>query len=245
MAKLTLQDANRIAANSRPWSLRLEFVGANPANASGTSAKFWYATGRSKNEAIETGSGAIGSAPVTRLVDWAGFQAKVAEKLGKGYDYVDAPFQRMSQANMAKLGGHTPSPTPQKAQPPVTAPTAPPVSAPVAAPAAPPVSAPVAVQPPAPTPAPAPQANAPTASLLALPAPFCNVRFLKFKRQGAKVLAFDALDENQNSLLEMTQASGLDFARDHDVARPTRATSSTPTLACSSAPPSAPKSGSS
>jgi len=202
MSKLTASDASRIAASGRPWSLRLEFVGSNPANQSGVSSKFWYATGRKNTEAVETGHGAIGSKPATNLVDWASFQVKVADKLAKGYDYVDAPFQRMSAANLAKLGGHTPSPAPAKRKP----------QAPRPAPASPTpsVPAPKAV-------VVAPQPNAPSASLLALPAPFCNVRFLKLKRVGTKVDGFSALDENQKYLLGMTDDSGLDFARDHDV----------------------------
>jgi len=87
MAKLTLADARVISLKKRPWSIRMEYVGANPANQSGHSAKFWYATGRARNEAVEIGWGAIGSRPTTKLLDWAGFEAKIAERLKKDYGH--------------------------------------------------------------------------------------------------------------------------------------------------------------
>ena len=130
MATLTLRDARRIAANTRPWTLRMECV-----DPSTNTNKYWFATGRGTNESVETGSGRIGAKPALRLVSFAKFVGKVQEKLGKGYSYASTRFVRMSAANLAKLGGHKPSAAPTGqgvSAPQAPAPTAPNPVAPAA-----------------------------------------------------------------------------------------------------------------
>ena len=105
MAKLTLQDAESTAGKGRPWTIRLEYVGANPSNTSGQSAKYWYATGRGLAEKVEVGYGALGTAPQCSLIDLPTLSDRVAEKLAKGYVWANTPYIRMSVASLAKLAG--------------------------------------------------------------------------------------------------------------------------------------------
>ena len=134
MARLTLQNAENTAQRNRPWSFRLEYNGASAVNQSGVSSKFWYATGRGTHEPVEIGWGAIGHAPQYQLITWTALVDRVKEKLAKGYDYVDVPYEKMSAANLAKITGG--------ASPVVAAPVAPSIPVAPAAPAAPVVSAP-------------------------------------------------------------------------------------------------------
>jgi len=128
MAKLTISDVERIAGRGRPWTIRLEFAGADPANAGGFSDKYWYATGRGLTEAVEIGWGANGNGAQHQLIDWPELRKRVAEKLAKGYGYVDTPYIRMTTASLARLGGPTKgtpapvqvTPVPNPVPPPVT-----------------------------------------------------------------------------------------------------------------------------
>ena len=200
MARLTFDDAERIAGNSRPWSIRLEFRGPNPNNAGGWSEKFWFATGRAKHEPVETGWGAIGALPQYQLVDWANFVTKVTEKVAKGYDYVDAPFVRMSQDSLNKLGGTVKT---------VGGPT----------PAAPNAPSPPPVLPS--SPAPQIQVNTGTtpvnAKLLALGEPWSLVRSLRVKRNSSTVLGYDALDNKGSVLFGLDPQQGVQAAQDYDL----------------------------
>lgn len=197
MAKLTLADAENIAARNRPWTIRLEFHGTNANNQSGVSSKYWYATGRGLTEQVETGWGAIGSAPQHALVDWSDLRKKVAEKLAKGYDWAATPYVRMSAANLAKITGQ----------------------APVQAPAAP---APVT-----PAPKPQSVKSTPTAGVMAATAtsnalqalgvPYNLICSLKITRTGTKVTGYQGLDANGDSVMDFGPTNGLDFAKKYNL----------------------------
>ena len=206
MAKLTMQDAEKIAGRNRPWTFRLEFIGNNPSNASGRSEKYWYATGRGLSEAVEIGWGKIGSKPQHQLIDWPELRSRVADKLGKQYDYADTNYVRMSAASLATLGGTTPS-------------------APVAAPQPPQPAAPVPTpQPAAPAPVAPPTASqpmytkTPSQDQLDLGEPFSLIRALRFKRDaaGTAIVGFTALDEDGDVLLDLTEPDGQDFIAKYD-----------------------------
>lgn len=189
MALITLSEAKNIAARRRPWSLRMEFVGSNPSNQSGQSAKYWFATGRGTNEAVETGHGALMAKATCHLVDFGTFEAKVAEKLQKGYDFVDANYRRMSPANLAKLGGATAS-----AQP------------------TPPPSNPATTLPLAQSNTPSPVVQPPLASLATLPAPFSLIASLTPTKSG-----YEAHDAQGDHLLTLTSDGGMKLIQDHGV----------------------------
>lgn len=110
MAKLTFEECRKTAGRRRPWTFRLEFHGTTPNG--NPSAKFWYATGRGLDEAVEIGWGAIGQPPSHQLIDWAELRPRVEEKLRKGYDYAPTDYVRMSAANLAKLTNSPPPPAP-------------------------------------------------------------------------------------------------------------------------------------
>ena len=197
MAILTLQDAERIAIKNRPWALRLEFVGSNPANSSGISQKFWQATGRGLTETVEVGWGPIGGTPQTQLVTFAEFRNRCVDKIAKGYDWADTPYFRMSPTNLALLGGHKPvgtSPAPTAQTLVIPSPTVGPV-----------------------IPAPTISTKAPAASLLALPLPWNLIRELRVVRDGTTIKGFDAIDEKGDILLRFDEPGGREFARDHDL----------------------------
>ena len=198
MARLTIIDAEGIAARSRPWTIRLEYHGVNHNNASGTSDKFWYATGRALHEQVEIGWGAIGAKPQLLLVSWQDLRTRVAEKQAKGYQWEDTGYVRMSPASMAKIINP---------------------SAAMVAPKKTPVAAPAPVTPVvAPTPVsmmPIPPAANP--ALVKLGAPFSLISALKIIRDGVKLLGYKALDAAGDELLEMTKTDGLKFAQDYGV----------------------------
>ena len=204
MAKLTMQDAEKLAGRNRPWTFRLEFIGSNPSNASGRSEKYWYATGRGLSEAVEIGWGKIGSKPQHQLIDWPELRSRVAAKMAGQYDYAPTNFVRMSTKSLATLGGVTPS-------------------APAPAPQTPQATNPV--QPP-PTPVPAPTAGAqapkytkaPSQIQLDLGEPFSLIRALRFKRDaaGTAIVGFTALDEDGDVLLDLTEPDGQDFIAKYD-----------------------------
>jgi hypothetical protein len=197
MARLTLNDCELIAQRNRPWTFRLEFHGTTPTG--GTSAKFWYATGRGITEAIEVAWGALGNLPQQyQVIDWTELQNRVAEKLGKGYQYADTPFIRMSAANLALLTAGQTTPLPPVA--PVVAPVPPPAV--VTKPAAPVVMAPVKPQHP---------------GLLALGEPWSLIRALKLHFDGKTLLGYDALDEDGDVLFMLTKDQGLKSAQEYDL----------------------------
>jgi len=213
---LTLADAERIAAKGKPWTFRLEFIGANATNASGVSDKYWYATGRAVNEAIEIGWGANGTAPQHQLIDWDELRKRVAEKLGKGYTYTNTPYMRMTPASIAKLGGPTRasgqgSLMPMGTNLPTT--TLPPVvKAGTRVSVAPGVTVKaVSAAPVLPTTGPVTRC----AALLALGDPWALANHLKVVRQGTTVIGYAAIDDNGNELLRFAPQGGIDFARDY------------------------------
>lgn len=207
MAKITLQDAEMIAQRGRPWTIRLERVGTNPSNASGRSAKYWFATGRGIKEAVEIGYGALGAIPQYRLIDWPKLQGKVAEKLTKGYIYVNTPYIRMSAANLAKLTGspmvqpktakQVSSLRPRRGSKKMKPKTAP------AAQAAP--TAPVAGSTP------------PNPAIISLGVPYSLIRALKVRRQGVKITGYGALDDQGSELMILDPKDGIEFARDYNI----------------------------
>lgn len=202
MACLTITDARDIASRGRPWSIRLEYTGSNYDNKSGWSSKFWFATGRGLHEPVEIGWGKNGNKPQTQVTDFPTVEDRVSKKLAKGYDYTDAPYRRMSQAGLAKIGAWvTTTPTAAPAPKPAPKPT------PTPAPATP---APIA---------PTPKVSTHTVSAAqdALGEPWSLIHSLRIKRNGTKVIGYDALDDGGDFLLTMTATSGLDFARDYDV----------------------------
>lgn len=193
MPRLTIIDAEGIANRNRPWTIRLEFHGANPTNASGVSSKYWYATGRGLAEKVETGWGAIGSAPQHQLIDWAELKVRVADKQSKGYKWADTPYVRMSKASLASLTGN-----------PITAgPTTP---APVMVPTPPPTSA-----------ASVSLSSMINPSLAALSPPFSLIHALRILRDGVKLIGYKALDAAGDELLQMPPADGLQFAQKYDI----------------------------
>jgi predicted DNA-binding WGR domain protein len=189
MALLTLNDADNIAARSRPWTLRLEYSGSTAAGNS--SHKFWYATGRGYTEAIEIGWGRVGSEAQHQLIDWPEFRTRLKEKLSKGYEYADGPFMRMTPGSLAKLG----------------APTLP--ATPAAAPVPPP-SVPS-------TPGRLVTLKAPSAGLLALGEPYSLIRALRMQRTGTKIEGYTALDEAGDDVLDLDAVTGREFAKEHDL----------------------------
>lgn len=197
MALLMLHDAETIAQKKRPWSIRLEFTGINPNNKNGISDKYWYATGRGLNEAVEIGWGAVGSKPQTQLTTWAELRNRVPDKLAKGYMYVSHPYVRMSAGNIAKILGQVPTP-----------PTSPPT-----------VVAPAKKSPPVPLPS---QPQTPSnwvmgAAQIALGSPWNLIHTLQIVRDGTKVTGFKAQDEKGNEVLMFDEDGGREFARDHDL----------------------------
>jgi hypothetical protein len=216
MATLNLSDAKRIAAKTRPWTLRLECV--DPTT---NTSKFWYATGRGLNESVETGSGRIGAKPALRLVSFAKFEAKVLEKLGKDYDYASTGFVRMSPANLAKLGGLKPSaaPTGVSLPPAATYTTPKPVRLPVAV-----VSArPQGIHPPAKknvvrrirTPLTGfnpPPMGTPLPGLQPLTGPYSLIRAVLTVKDG-----FTALDKDGDDVLDLTLQGGQELVQDYGI----------------------------
>jgi len=209
MARLTIHDAEDKARKGRPWSFRLEYVGSNPANKSGWSSKYWYATGRGITEMIEVGWGANGNPPQgTTLVTWAKLRKVVPEKRSKGYDYADHGYVRMSAKSIAKLGGATPSTPAQGNAKPAPAPLSQhPLGNPVKQ-----------AQPLTPaTPAPAAPAGPVSPDLLALGEPWSLVRSLKVIRKGTTLTGYSAQDKDGDELLKFDPAGGIEFARDYDI----------------------------
>ena len=72
----------------------------------------WFATGRALDEMVEVGGGPSGGKVTTQLVTWATLHSEVADRMGEGFDYVDAPYRRMSRASLAQLGISTTPKTP-------------------------------------------------------------------------------------------------------------------------------------
>lgn len=204
MAKLTLSDAEAIALRQRPWTIRLEFTGPNPANASGVSRKYWYATGRGQQEPVEVSWGALGQAPQHQLVNWTDLCTRVAEKLAKGYDWEATPHIRMSAVSLALIVGQVQA-TPYVAPP-----------APVAAPK--PKPAPVVVKPApqAPVVTQTPPAKVPV-SLQTQAFPLNLVCSLRLARKGLQMLGYSALDSAGNVLLQFDAPTGLAFAQTHNL----------------------------
>ncbi len=188
MPRLTIIDAEGIANRNRPWTIRLEFHGANPNNASGVSSKYWYATGRGLAEKVETGWGAIGSAPQHQLVDWVELKTRVLDKQAKGYQWADTPYVRMSKASLATLAGGSMNLIP------VVIPTPPP-------PPSAPVSMPSMINP----------------TLAALGQPFSLIHALRIMRDGVKLVGYKALDAAGDELMQMPSVDGLKFAQQYDI----------------------------
>jgi len=190
VAKLTYSDAHNIALRGRPWTIRLECVdpGTN-------TSKFWYATGRKTSEKVECGWGRIGSKPQRKLITYSKYADKVSEKRSKGYEYADTPYVWMSAANLALLGGATPSPVPAKQ---------PPSSPSVSTSGGTPPTVPATVASNTTTP-PAPEHVNPS-----IPAPFGFIKYLRPSKGGG----WEALDSNKGRLLDLPLDSGKAMLRD-------------------------------
>lgn len=195
MPRLTIIDAEGIANRNRPWTIRLEFHGSNPTNASGVSSKYWYATGRGLAEKVETGWGAIGSAPQHQLIDWNELKVRVADKQSKGYKWADTPYVRMSKASMAILTGN---PIPAAPTAPVVKTNTPPALLPGLS-----VSATLSTM------------INPT--LATLSPPFSLIHALRVLRDGVKLIGYKALDAAGDELMQMPPADGLKFAQQYDI----------------------------
>ena len=76
-------DAYKLYSQQRDWIVRLEYVGANYANESGRSSKFWSAENEGGSVRIRWGK--IGSKGQSTLKSWSYFSDKYYEKQGKGY----------------------------------------------------------------------------------------------------------------------------------------------------------------
>lgn len=137
MATLQFADAERLSRNGRPWTFRMELH-----DSSINAHRVWMATGRARNEPVEIHYGRKGNKLTVLVKDWSYVTAKVCEKEGKGYDYVDTPFIRVRQQTIDDFlaaGGKPapaaprPTPKPVPVQPvlpvaPVAAPTPPPAA---------------------------------------------------------------------------------------------------------------------
>jgi len=215
MARLTISDAEDKARKGRPWSFRLEFVGSNPANKSGWSDKYWYATGRGINEPVEIAWGVNGHPPHgTRLTTWSKISKVVPDKRANGYDYADHGYVRMSAKSIAKLGGATASaPAPAQGGGKAKAPQGKP--APLSQhPLGNPGQAPQT------TPAPVQATKTPSqvsSDLLALGEPWSLIRLLKVIRKGTTVTGYAALDASGDELLKFDPNGGVDFAREYEL----------------------------
>ena len=203
MARLTYQDAERIAQKGRPWTFRLEYTGHNAANLGGFSDKYWYATGRGEHEMVEVGWGKIGSRPQTMLLPYHKLANKVAEKLGKDYDYTNTAYVRMSPANIAKLGGA------------VNASPAPPVKQ--VSSVAPNPRRKVAPPKVATTMSGHVQSKAKAKKLAGLGTPWSLITKLRAVRQGTALLKWEAMDASGAFLLDFDATGGRDFAADYDI----------------------------
>lgn len=202
MAKLELAGAASLAARNRPWSVRLEFVSPKTG-----AVEFWYATGRGLSESVEMGGGDNGTVPQTLLGTFDDFRAGVHEKLGRGYQYVNAPYQRMRPENLAKVtltGLVVPSSSVYAPGPPGpgTQVPAPPPPAPGGGIAAPAVSPKIV-----------------TLAQQALGSPYDLIRSFRVKRLPASgvpsVIMMEALDVLGGVLLLMQVQEAVSFARDH------------------------------
>jgi hypothetical protein len=140
---------------------------------------------------VEIGWGKNGNKAQTQITDFSTAEDRVSKKLAKGYDYTDVPYRRMSQEGLAKIGAAV-------------------------------TTTPMVVPAPQPTPSPAPVIPAPasmhtvSANQDALGEPWSLICALRVKRNGTKVIGYDALDAAGDLLLVMTATSGLDFARDYN-----------------------------
>ena len=185
MATLNLNDVYRIAGRSRPWTIRLEMV-----DPSTNTNKFWYATGRAEDESVECGWGRIGNKPQLQLVDFPTFKNRVRDKLGKGYEYANTGYIRMSDESLSKLGGATPSTSAQSNSQPVTAPAAPQPTQSF-------------------TPPPMGQAKP---NLPPLTFPYDQITVLRPVKGG-----FEALDEYGDVLLDLTASGGQDLVQNYGI----------------------------
>jgi hypothetical protein len=127
------------------------------------------------------------------LTDWQAVCNKVADKLAKGYVYVDYPYTKMSSENLAKvLSGSVSfvkSPAPALSVPP-----------PVVTPMITPTSG-----------------NPNRKSLLLLGEPWSLIVKLRVQRNGLSVTGYLALDDTGDTVLTFDEQGGLDFAREHDL----------------------------
>lgn len=100
MPKLTIEDAEKLALRSRPWSIRMEITGN----------EVWAATGRGMHEPAEIIWGTQGGKEYRQLATWTAVVDAVTKNLNDGFVYVDAPYRRMSQECLDKIAGASASP---------------------------------------------------------------------------------------------------------------------------------------
>jgi predicted DNA-binding WGR domain protein len=204
MATLSLFEVRNIAKRQRPWTLRMECR-----DAATNTSKFWYATGRGINEAVEVGYGRIGSKPQLRLTSFAKFEAKITEKLRKGYTYVHTDYIRMSAKSLnmiAANSGPTPS-TPSKPKPkPAPKGTNTATSQGQMVPVIPASATAGTLQ----TGLVSTTTTMPQHVNPSLPPPFGFIRWLRPAKGGG----WDALDTNKTKLLDLPLVSGTAMLRD-------------------------------
>ena len=110
MPRLTIIDAEGLAARGRPWTIRLEIVSLT----TGKATNYWYATGRASTESIEIGHGVVGQPPKNELIDWPKLRSLVQSHQAIGAIWADTPYIRMTQKSidtlfMAKLNANPPT----------------------------------------------------------------------------------------------------------------------------------------
>ena len=185
MSRLTYDDAEKTSLRGRPWSFHMEL---HTTDSLGQAIdKFWYATGRGQGESVEVGEGNTGEQPVSELIAWGDLRALVTARVAGGYDYVDAPYRRMSPESLAKL-----------AAPPIAAsPTL--VVTPQATAV---VTSPVVVTPPPATP-----------RVVTGGQPWDHISTMHVVREGTKVMGIEARDAQGTKLLVFTESVGQAFAQ--------------------------------
>ena len=112
------------------------------------------------------------------------------DKLGKGYEYANTGYIRMSDESLSKLGGATPSTSAQSNSQPVTAPAAPQPTQSF-------------------TPPPMGQAKP---NLPPLTFPYDQITALRPVKGG-----FEALDEYGDVLLDLTASGGQDLVQNYGI----------------------------
>jgi predicted DNA-binding WGR domain protein len=92
---------------SAPWRLRLTFVGENPENVSGESAKYWQITGRADDGPVEIRWGRLGSRGQNQMARFGDAAGRASAKVRKGYVVDRDDVARASVARVASASGRS------------------------------------------------------------------------------------------------------------------------------------------